>query len=161
MSSDPPGRSDSSDGDDGPERGGRSGGRTGDMTLVFTLAAIGTFAEPATVFEEARAWSRYVGIVAKDTDAVDSFVDAHGVRPDFDQGEADKWLAVEEIGNATATPRHVLVGASMEDRRIADHLGWEFRRPEDVAEKADWELANDDTVSDGVVSRLLGRLFGE
>jgi hypothetical protein len=130
------------------------------MTLVFTLAAIEKFADPATVFAEARQWSRYVGIVATDTDAVDAFVDAHDLRPDFDQGEADKWLAMEEIGTATATSRHVFVGTTMEDRRIADHLGWEYRQPAAVAEKAGWALASDEESGDGVVSGLLGRLFG-
>ena len=42
------------------------------MTLVFTLAAIERFADPAAVFEEAREWSRHVGIVDNDTDAVDA-----------------------------------------------------------------------------------------
>jgi len=135
-------------------------GRSGEMTLVFTLAAIEKFADPATVFEEARAWSRYVGIVARDSDAVHSFVDAHDIRPDFDQGETDKWLAMEEIGDATPTPRHVFVGTAMEDRRIADHLGWEYRQPEAVAEKADWTLTANEQESDGVVSRLLDRLSG-
>jgi hypothetical protein len=139
---------------------GTSGGRSGEMTLVFTLAAIETFADPATVFAEARQWSRYVGIVANDTDAVDSFVDTHDLHPDFDQGEADKWLAIEEIGNATDTPRHVFVGTTMEDRRIADHLGWEYRQPAAVAEKADWAIASDEGSEGGVVSGLLDRLFG-
>jgi len=157
--------SDGPDGDDAPGRVPQGDTRTGEMTLVFTLAAVERFADPATVFEEAREWSRYVGIVANDTDAVASFVATHEVRPDFDQGEADKWLAIEEIGAATATPRHVFVGTTVEDRRIADHLGWEYRRPDEVAEKADWTLASDDADSgadtDGVVSRLLARLFGE
>ncbi|PSQ07090.1 hypothetical protein BRC95_05145 [Halobacteriales archaeon QS_5_68_33] len=136
------------------------GGRTGEMTLVFTLAAIERFADPAAVFEEAREWSRHVGIVDNDTDAVDAFGESHGVRPDFDQGEADKWLAMEEIRGTTDTPRHVFVGTSVEDRRIADHLGWEFRDPEAVAERADWELATE-AEPDGLVDRLLGLVRGE
>jgi len=137
-----------------------SGGRAGEMTLVFTLAAIERFADPAAVFAAAREWSRYVGIVANDTDAVTEFAESHGVRPDFDQGEADKWLAMEEIRATAATPRHVFVGTSVEDRRIADHLGWEFRDPEAVAEKADWELASE-AEPDGLVDRLLGLVRDE
>ncbi|PSP95523.1 hypothetical protein BRC78_00645 [Halobacteriales archaeon QH_8_68_33] len=111
-------------------------------------------------FQEAREWSRYVGIVDNDTDAVDAFGESHGVRPDFDQGEADKWLAMEEIRGTTDTPRHVFVGTSVEDRRIADHLGWEYRDPETVAEKADWDLANEEE-PEGLVDRLLGLVRGE
>ena len=57
-----------------------SGGRSGEMTLVFTLAAIERFADPAAAFAAAREWSRYVGIVDNDTDAVDAFAESHGVR---------------------------------------------------------------------------------
>jgi len=159
MGSDAPEPSDDT-GRDEARRRASGGSPSGELTLVFTLAAIDRFADPARVFEEAREWSRYVGIVANDTGAVDSFVDTHEVRLDFDQGEADKWLAIEEIGAATATPRHVFVGTTMEDRRIADHLGWEYRRPDEVAEKADWALTADEADSDGVVSRLLDRLTG-
>jgi hypothetical protein len=129
------------------------------MTLVFTLAAIETFADPASVVAEARGWSRYVGVVANDADAAAAFCDEHGVEPDFDTGDADKWLATEEIGKTTATPRHVFVGTSVGDRRIADHLGWEYRTVEAVAEKADWTLARDEA-SDGPLGRLFDRFFG-
>jgi hypothetical protein len=134
---------------------------SGEMTLAFTLAAIERFADPATVFAEAREWSRSVGIVANDADAVAAFVDEHGLRHDFDVGEADKWLAMERIRESTATPRHVFVGASVEDRRIADQLGWEYRTPEEVAEKADWALAGGDSDGKtGLVARLKDALPG-
>ena len=137
--------------------GGRD--RAGEMTLVFTLAAIKAFADPASVVAEARGWSRYVGVVDNDAEAVAAFCDDHGVEPDFDTGDADKWLAMEEIRKMTATPRHVFVGTSVEDRRIADHLGWEYRTVEGVAEKADWTLARDES-PDGPLGRLFDRVFG-
>jgi hypothetical protein len=147
-------------GDSPSGEGDRGNARSGEMTLVFTLAAIQKFAEPATVFEEARAWSRYVGIVDNDAEAVAAFVEAHGVQPDFDPGDADKWLAMEEIRGLTDTPRHVFVGTSMEDRRIADQLAWEYRQVEEVADRADWALAREED-ADGPVGRLLDRLFGQ
>jgi len=135
------------------------GGRSGEMTLVFTRPALERFADPAAVSREARQWSRYLGVVDNDADAVAAFCDEHGLEPDFDTGDADKWLAMEEIGKATETPRHVFVGTSMEDRRIADHLGWEYRTVEGVAERADWTLAKDET-PDGPLGRVLARLLG-
>ncbi|MEF8852080.1 MAG: hypothetical protein V5A44_08800 [Haloarculaceae archaeon] len=140
---------------------GRPGGsrRSGELTLVFTLAAIEPFADPAAVFADARGWSRYVGIVADDSAAVATFCDAHGLEPDFDTGDADKWLAMEEIRGTTATPRHVFVGTSVEDRRIADHLGWEYRTVEEVADRADWALANDEG-PESLFGRVLDRLLG-
>jgi len=140
------------------DRGERASGEersNGEMTLAFTLAAIERFAEPATVFAEAREWSRSVGIVGNDAAAVAAFVDEHDLRNDFEVGDADKWLAMEQVWESTATPRHVFVGASVEDRRIADHLGWEYRTPEEVAEKADWTLGDG---SSGAESGLVARL---
>lgn len=119
------------------------GGGSGEMTLVFTLPAVRRFADPQRVFAEAREWSRYVGVVDNDTEAVRAFVDEHGLRQDFDVGDADKWLAMEGIRNSVATPRVVFVGTTVEDRRIADHVGWEYRQPEAIAEKADWALAGE------------------
>jgi len=148
------------DPDDGSGERTHERRRSGEMTLVFTLAAIEQFADPAAVFADAREWSRYVGVVANDAGAVAEFCDAHGLEPDFDTGDADKWLAMEEIRGVTATPRHVFVGTSVEDRRIADHLGWEYRTVEEAAEPADWPLARDEG-ADGPLGRVLDRLFGE
>jgi len=146
---------------DGGSEAVTDGGSSGEMTLAFALAAIERFDDPATVFAEAREWSRSVGIVANDADAVAAFVAEYDLQQDFDVGEADKWLAMERIHESTATPRHVFVGASVEDRRIADHLDWEYRTPEEVAEKAGWVLGGDDSGGDsGLVARLRGILPG-
>lgn len=139
---------------------GANDARRGEMTLVFALPAIERFADPAAVFESAREWSRYIGVVDNDAEAVGRFVDRHGLRPDFGPGDADKWLAMENIGESTHTPRHVFVGATVEDRRIADHLGWEFRDPETVAEKAGWDLA-DGSDETGLLDRLKTALTGD
>jgi len=148
----------SGDAADGQDRDGASD----EMTLAFTLDAIEGFADPRTVFVAARVWSRHVGVVGNDTDAVAAFVDAHSLQQDFDVGEADKWLAMERIRESTATPRHVFVGTSVEDRRIADHLGWEYRTPEEVAEKADWELEGaESNERTDIVARLKGIFSGE
>jgi hypothetical protein len=150
------------DGGGGNETSDAGGGRSGEMTLVFTLAAIRRFEEPRAVFTDAREWSRYVGIVDNDTDAVASFTDEYGIRQDFELGDADKWLAMEEMRAATDTPRHVFVGTTVEDRRIANHVGWEYRQPQTVAEKADWTLAGEgaDSGGGGLVERLRSLLPG-
>lgn len=136
---------------------GTGDGDAGEMTLAFELSAIRRFADPAAVFADARAWSRHVGVVANDADAVAAFVDEHDLRQDFDLGDDDKWLAMQRIREETHTPRHVFVGAGPEDRRIADHLGWEYRTVPEVAEKADWERGTGSD-SSGLVSRLRARL---
>lgn len=123
------------------------------MTLAFELSALDRLEDPAAVFDDARQWSRYVGIISNDTDAVESYVREHDLEPDFDLGGRDKWLASSEIRHETETERHVFVGAGTEDRRIAEHTGWEFVPITDAAEKAGWKLE-----SEREEPSLLGRL---
>ena len=134
----------------------------GEMTLAFELSAVRRLADPEAAFEDAREWSRYVGVVANDTEAVDAFLDRHDLRHDFDLEGRDKWLAMQGIRNSAATPRHVYVAEIPEDRRLADQLGWEFLTPTEAAEKAGWELAEtgstDGTDGGSYVSRWRDRL---
>lgn len=130
----------------------------GEMTLAFSLSAVRRLADPAAAFDDATAWSRYVGVVDNDADAVAAFVEENGLRQDYDVGDRDKWLAMEEVGQATDTPRHVYVGETVEDRRVATHLGWEFRDVADAAEKAGWELADERSDGAGLLGSLAERL---
>ena len=118
--------------------------RTGDVTLLFTLGAARSFADPPAVFADARRWSRYVGLISNDTAAVDAFARRHGVENDFELRNWDKWGTMEAILEATDTPRHVLVGTKRQDRRLAGAAGWEYRTAREAAEKADWELGDPD-----------------
>jgi hypothetical protein len=137
-------------------REGDPGKRT---TLAFELAAFERFARPAAVIEDAGEWSRYVGLVANDTDAVAAFVREHGLRQDFELGDRDKWLALSDLYEATDTPRHVFVGLTEEDERAAAFTGWEFVPVAEAAEKAGWTL--EEPPADGprsFPSRLRDRL---
>jgi len=116
---------------------------TGEMTLVFELSALRELADPRQVFAQAEVWSRYLGVVANDTDAVKACVEKHHLRQDFDLEGRDKWLAMQEIRNQTRTERHVFVAMEMEDRRLADTLDWEYVHLFTAAEKADWRLADE------------------
>lgn len=135
-----------------------AGERSGEMTLAFELAAIREFEDPETVFEDAREWSRYVGVVSNDTDAVAAFVSEHNLRQDFELGDRDIWLAMEGIRESSDAPRHVFVGTTQEHRRVADATGWEFRRPSDVAQAAGWALETTEQPEAGLLGRLLSRL---
>ncbi|MFB6156109.1 MAG: hypothetical protein ABEJ22_09450 [Haloferacaceae archaeon] len=132
---------------------------SGELTLAFSLSAIGRLEDPAAAFEEARRWSRFVGVVDNDTDEVERTVEEYGLRQDFDLGGRDKWLAMEEIRAATDTPRHVYVGETPEDRRVATQLGWEFVPTTEAAEKAGWTLSSGDS-GGGIVARFLRALPG-
>jgi len=59
------------------------GDRTGDVTLVFSLGAARRLSDPEAAIANARKWSRHVGIVANDADAVERFVRETGVENDY------------------------------------------------------------------------------
>ena len=129
--------------------------RSGELTLVLSLGAARRLADPAAAFAEARRWSRYVGIVANDADAVKRFVREHGVENDYALRNWDKWGTLGDIHDEATTPRHVFVGTSPSDRRVATHVGFEYRSIGEAAEQADWELADPGSSEE---SGLIGRL---
>jgi len=99
-----------------------------------------------------------VGVVANDADAVASFVAEHDLTQDFELGDRDIWLAMEHVQQSNPAPRHVFVGTTPEDRRIAAATGWEFRQPTDVADAAGWSVASTEPAPDGLLDRLSDRL---
>ena len=137
------------------------GGREhGELTLAFTLDAIERLEDPAAVFEDAKSWSHHVGIVDDDRDGIGAFLERHELEHDYDLEDMDRWLALESIRNATDTPRHVYVGIDLEDRRVADHTGWEYVQLAEAAERAGWAIATEKRESD-LLDRLRKRLpFG-
>ena len=142
------------------------GDRSGELTLAVSLDAARAMADPAAVVADARRWSRYVGLVDNDTEAVAAFAREHGIDDDFALDDRDVWRAMADVRAAADTPRHVFVGAGPEHRRIADQVGWEYLTTREAAEKAGWELAGDaggtsggrsgpdDGDGSGVVSRI-------
>jgi len=134
------------------------GNPTGEMTLAFELDAIRQFEDPPAVFADAREWCRSVGVVANDTDAVASFVAEHDLTQDFELGDRDVWLAMEHVRQSNPAPRHVFVGTTPEDRRIAVATGWEFRQPTEVADAAGWSVTSTEPPSDALLDRLSDRL---
>lgn len=142
--------------------------RDGELTLLFTLSAARTLSDPGDAFEDARRWSRHVGVIANDTDAVDAFVGGHGIENDYTLRAWDKWGTMEAIRESTETPRHVFVGTSSADRRLANAAGWEYRTVREAAEKAGWALGDPGHERDGngtvrrlrqVLSRRLRRVL--
>jgi hypothetical protein len=130
------------------------GGDGGGMTLAFSLSALDRLEDPAAVFEDARTWSRFVGVVDDDLEAVERTVSDYGLGQDFDLGDRDRWLAMEGIRESTRTPRHVYVGTTGADRQVAIQLGWEYLHVTEAAERADWTLSGEGS-GGGIVGRVL------
>ena len=110
-----------------------------ELTLLFSLGAARSLADPEAAFADARCWSAHVGVIANDTRAVEAFVDRHGVKNDYTIRRWDKWGTMEAIREATDTPRHVFVGTGRTDRQIADATDWEYRPVREAAELAGWD----------------------
>lgn len=118
-----------------------SGGST-DMTLAFELEALKTLADPNAVFNSARQWTEYVGVVSeKPTYVVTNFTRKHRVRQDFFSGPRGVQESLENVGQQFDTDRHVFVGVDEADETVAEAAGWEFLDVEDAAEAAGWTAA--------------------
>ncbi|MCU4742972.1 hypothetical protein OB955_18425 [Halobacteria archaeon AArc-m2/3/4] len=116
-----------------------------DMTLAFELAALQELASPEAVFDDARGWSKYVGVVSeKPTYVVTNFTRKNRIRQDFFSGPRGKAESLESVKGQFDTERHVFVGVGDDDAALADEVGWEYLAVEDAAEAAEWTLASDD-----------------
>ncbi|MDB2225200.1 hypothetical protein PM023_11020 [Halorubrum ezzemoulense] len=114
----------------------------GDVTLVFSLGAARSLADPAAAFADARQWSRHVGIVANEADRVAQFASDYGIDNDYALTKWDKWGTLADIREQSAAPRCVFVGTTRADERVATETGYEFLRVDEAAEKAGWELSD-------------------
>ncbi|MDB9247906.1 hypothetical protein PN419_02620 [Halorubrum ezzemoulense] len=137
----------------------------GDVTLVFSLGAARSLADPAAAFADARQWSRHVGIVANEADRVAQFAGDYGIDNDYALTKWDKWGTLADIREQSAAPRCVFVGTTRADERVATETGYEFLRVDEAAEKAGWELsdpsatgADGGATDDGRGRGRLGRL---
>jgi hypothetical protein len=118
-----------------------NGGSSGEMTLAFELAALQSLAEPDAVFQDARRWSAYVGVVSDEpTYVVTNFTRKHRIRQDFFSGPRGKEESLASVREQFDTERHVFVGADEDDADVAERAGWEYLPVDDAAEKAEWEL---------------------
>ena len=132
----------------------------GEVTLVFSLGAARSLADPAAAFADARRWSRHVGIVANEADAVAEFARERGIENDYALTKWDKWGTLADVREESAAPRCVFVGTTRADERVATETGFEFLPVVEAAEKAGWELSepgaagSDEDGSDGRLARL-------
>jgi hypothetical protein len=125
------------------------GADDGEMTLAFELEALKQLADPNAVFNDARRWTKYVGVVSeKPTYVVTNFTRKHRIRQDFFSGPRGVAESLENVKRQFETDRHVFVGRTDDDRAVAQGAGWEFLQLEDAAEKAGWELGGTDDDGD-------------
>ena len=113
-----------------------------DMTLAFELEALKELASPERVFEDARSWTEYIGVVSeKPTYVVTNFTRKNRIRQDFFSGPRGKAESLEGVKDQFQTERYVFIGASDDDEALAEEVGWEYLAVEDAAEAADWIIA--------------------
>ena len=113
----------------------------GTMTLAFELSALKELTAPKEVFESARAWSKYVGVITDEpTYVVTNYTRKKRIRQDFFSGPKGKFESLKSVKYHFDTDRHVLIGTGEEDIKMAKETGWEYLHISDAAEKAGWEL---------------------
>ena len=122
-------------------------GASGEMTLAFELEALEELAEPDAVFQDARQWSDYVGVVSEEpTYVVTNFTRKNRIRQDFFSGPRGREESLRSVKEQFDTGRHVFVGTNEADQKLAEEVDWEYQAVEDAAEAADWKLAEDEDV---------------
>ncbi|WP_254272139.1 DUF7124 domain-containing protein [Haloarcula marina] len=116
-------------------------GGSGDMTLAFDLDALKQLAYPDSVFNDARQWSEYVGVISdQPTYVVTNFTRKHRIRQDFFSGPRGREESLVNVKEQFDTDRHVFVGTDEEAAALAETAGWEYLPVEQAAEAAEWEL---------------------
>jgi hypothetical protein len=119
------------------------------MTLAFELEALRNLADPNAVFNDARQWTEYVGVVSeKPTYVVTNFTRKHRIRQDFFSGPRGVIESLENVREQFDTDRHVLIGTTDDDAAAADAAGWEYLPVEQAADAAGWTVAGDDDPED-------------
>ncbi|ELY57103.1 hypothetical protein C491_11378 [Natronococcus amylolyticus DSM 10524] len=115
-----------------------------DMTLAFELEALKALASPESVFEDARGWSEYIGVVSeKPTYVVTNYTRKNRIRQDFFSGPRGKAESLEAVKDQFDTDRYVFIADDEADEELAEEVGWEYLPVEDAAEAADWVVATD------------------
>lgn len=118
-----------------------NGGGSSDMTLAFELEALKRLRQPDVVFDDARTWTKYLGVVSeKPTYVVTNFTRKNRIRQDFFSGPRGKRESLENVKRQFETDRHVFVGVDEDDEALAGEVDWEFLHVEDAAGAAGWEL---------------------
>lgn len=118
------------------------GGRD-ELTLVIGLAALQRLARPAEAVADARRWSTTVGVTSdRPAEATRAVLDERAVECDFVSGSGGQSGGLAAVRQQFPSDRHVFVGASEEDRRTGQALGWEYLPIEEAAAKAGWTLAD-------------------
>ncbi len=121
------------------------GGGSTDMTLAFELSALQRLADPGGVFEGARRWSEYVGVVSDDpTYVVTNFTRKHRIRQDFFSGPRGKDESLDSVKEQFDTDRYVFVSTNEDDRELAERVSWEYLPVEQAAKAAGWTLDEKD-----------------
>jgi hypothetical protein len=121
----------------------------GTMTLAFELDALKALADPGAVFEDARQWTEYVGVLSEQpTYVVTNFTRKRRIRQDFFSGPRGVRESLESVAEQFDTDRHVFVGTTDDDRSVAEEMGWEYLTVEEAASFAGWDLGDADDAVD-------------
>jgi hypothetical protein len=97
------------------------------MTIAFDLAALKELARPDAVFNDARQWSEYVGVISeKPTYVVTNFTRKHRIRQDFFSGPRGREESLANVMEQFGTDRHVYVGVGGEAEARAPEAGGAF-----------------------------------
>ena len=118
-----------------------------DMTLAFELEALKQLANPSEVFEDARGWSKYVGVISGEpTYVVTNYTRNNRIRQDFFSGPRGREESLQSVKLQFESERYVFIGTSEADETLAEDVEWEYLPIEAAAEAAEWTIAEEQEV---------------
>ncbi|SEA08397.1 hypothetical protein SAMN04488065_1750 [Haloplanus vescus] len=122
---------------------------SGTMTLAFEFEALKELADPNAVFDDARKWTEYVGVLSDEpTYVVTNFTRKRRLRQDFFSGPRGVEESLDGVAEQFETDRHVFIGTTEEDRATAEAHDWEYLSIEEAAEFAEWDLGETEDAED-------------
>ncbi len=120
-----------------------------DLTLAFSLRALGRLARPNRAIDDATTLTSYIGIVSSES----SFIERRRVREagyqqDFLSGPRSIEEALSRIRSHFETERYVFVGTDETGGVVEMVPDWTFRTVTDAATAADWQLGTTSATGD-------------
>jgi len=120
-----------------------------DLTLAFSLRALGELAQPKRAFEDAATWTSHIGVVSSEA----SFIEGRRVRDagyewDFLSGPRSIEAALSSLLDHFETDRYVFVGTEETSEIVERVPHWTFQSVTEAAGAADWQLVATSAVDD-------------
>jgi len=130
-----------------------------DLTLPFSLRALGKLARPKRAFEDAATWTNHVGIVSSEPTCIERRrVREAGYQQDFLSGPCSIEQALSSVVRHFETDRYVFVGPGETSEIVERVPHWSYQSVRDADTAAEWQLATASVADDDLPMTRNGKV---